>query len=90
MFICLGILFLIAGLLNFTCSVLILRELHRAGIGGGSMETRWHVAKHLKTYKELSYKKNGSTGWPYYGYPVTFFLLILFFVLALASLSPSE
>lgn len=84
-----ALLFVAIGLFNFACSVLILRELNRAGITGGNFETRWHLRKHLGTYRELREKKSGRTPWAYWGYRISFPAMILCALLALFLL-PAE
>ena len=73
---------ILAGLVNFACSIMILRDLRAAGIKVGFYELRWQIHKHLKTYKQLCREQSGSPG-AYYGYLVSLLLLIGFVVLLL-------
>ncbi len=51
--------FLTAGVLNFICSILVLRGMAQAGIKIGFFEIRWQVHKHLKTYRQMTLEKTG-------------------------------
>ncbi len=78
--------FLATGMLNFICSILVLRGLAEAGIKVGFFEIRWHVHKHLKTYRQISMQKTGHIAWPYYGYQASLVAMIGFGLLTLISL----
>jgi hypothetical protein len=78
--------FLASGILNFTCSILILRCLAEAGIKVGFFEIRWQVHKHLKAYRQSSRQRTGHIAWPYYGYQASLAAMIGFGLLALISL----
>jgi hypothetical protein len=78
--------FLATGILNFICSILILRGLAEAGIKVGFFEIRWQVHKHLKTYRQTSRQRTGHIAWPYYGYQASLVALIGFGLLTLMSL----
>ena len=78
--------FLATGILNFICSILILRGLAEAGIKVGFFEIRWQVHKHLKTYRQISRQRTGHIAWPYYGYQASLVALIGFGLLTLMSL----
>jgi hypothetical protein len=78
--------FLATGILNFICSILILRGLAGAGIKVGFFEIRWQVHKHLKTYRQISRQRTGHIAWPYYGYQASLVALIGFGLLTLMSL----
>ena len=78
--------FLATGMFNFICSILVLRGLAEAGIKVGFFEIRWHVHKHLKTYRQVSRQRTGHTAWPYYGYQASLAAMIGFGLLTLISL----
>ncbi len=78
--------FLASGILNFICSILVLRGLAQAGIKVGFFEIRWHVHKHLKTYRQISRQRTGRIAWPYYGYQASLAAMIGFGLLTLMSL----
>ena len=78
--------FLISGLINFTCSVLVLRGLADAGVKVGFFEIRWQVHKHLKTYQQICLAETGKVAWPYYCYKCSLAGMIGFALLALLSL----
>lgn len=78
--------FLAAGLLNFICSVVLLRGLVEAGIKANFFEIRWQVHKHIKTYRRVTTQHSGKVPWPYYGYQVTLAGMVGFAVLTLISL----
>jgi hypothetical protein len=78
--------FLAAGLLNFICSVLLLRGLAEAGINVSFFEIRWQVHKHMKTYRKVTTETTGKVAWPYYGYQASLLAMIGFGLLALYSL----
>jgi len=61
-------LFLLFGLANFVCSVLILRRLAAADIKVSFFEIRWQVHKHLPTYRRLTEAATGRVGLAYFGY----------------------
>jgi len=73
---------LLTGLINFACSILMLRDLNAAGIKVGFYELRWQIHKHLKTYQRLCREQQGAIG-VYYGYLVSLLLLIGFVLLLL-------
>ena len=78
--------FLTTGVLNFICSILVLRGMAEAGIKVSFFEIRWQVHKHLKTYRQITLKKTGKVTWPYYGYQVSLAGMIGFGALTLLSL----
>jgi hypothetical protein len=78
--------FLAAGLLNFACSVLLLRGLAEAGIKVRFFEIRWQVHKHMQTYRRVTTQTTGKVAWPYYGYQASLAAMIGFGLLALFSL----
>ncbi len=78
---------LASGLTNSVFSILILRELSSANIKVGYFESRWHIHKNLKTYKEITRKKTGRVSPVYYGYLASFYLLIAFVTLLLAAIA---
>jgi len=56
--------FIAAGILNFVCSILILRAMARAGIKVSFFEIRWQVHKHLKQYRKISLDSTGKSPGP--------------------------
>jgi hypothetical protein len=78
--------FLAAGIINFICSILVLRGMAAAGIKVGFFEIRWQVHKHLKTYRQITLEKTGKVAWPYYGYQSSLAGMVGFIILALLSL----
>jgi len=78
--------FLAAGLLNFACSVLLLRGLAEAGIKVRFFEIRWQVHKHMQTYRRVTTQTTGKVAWPYYGFQASLAAMIGFGLLALFSL----
>jgi len=80
-------LFLAAGIANFAFSVVILRKFAAAGLNVGFHELRWHVHRHMKTYRKMS--KAGDSTLPFYGYWISLALTILFGLLTFASLAGS-
>ena len=78
--------FIVAGILNFVCSILILRAMTRAGIKVSFFEIRWQVHKHLKQYRKISLDNTGKVAWPYYAYRGSLVGLIGFAILTLVSL----
>lgn len=78
--------FLATGLVNFICSILILRELAKAGIKVGFYEIRWQVHKHLSVYRQTTMANTGKIAWPYYGYQASLVAMIGFALLALLSI----
>jgi len=78
--------FLATGLLNFVCSVLLLRGLAEAGIKVRFFEIRWQVHKHMKTYRRVTAATTGKVAWPYYGYQASLAVMIGFGLLALFTL----
>ena len=75
--------FLVAGLFNFACSVLLLRRLVEAGIKVRFFELRWQVHKHMKTYRRVTTATTGKVAWPYYGYQASLAAMIGFGLLSL-------
>ena len=71
------ILFVVTALVNYVFSIMILQALKRSGVEGGMWESRWHVHKHLKTYRELCARKEGTII-AYYGYQITFYGMAVF------------
>ena len=78
--------FIAAGILNFVCSILILRAMARAGIKVSFFEIRWQVHKHLKQYRKISLDSTGKVAWPYYAYQSSLAGIIGFAILTLVSL----
>jgi hypothetical protein len=78
--------FLIAGLLNFICSVLVLRGRPDADSHSGFFEMRWQVHKHLKSYRKYAQTRSGRTPWSHYGYQISLAATIGFFLLTLLSI----
>jgi len=78
--------FIAAGILNFVCSILILRTMARAGIKVSFFEIRWQVHKHLKQYRKISLDTHGKVAWPYYAYQGSLAGIIGFAILTLLSL----
>ena len=72
----------LTGLVNFACSIMILRDLNAAGVKVGFYELRWQIHKHLKTYRQLCRDQHGTSG-AYYGYLVSLLLLVGFLLLLL-------
>jgi len=77
--------FLVAGLFNFACSVLLMRGLAKAGVKVSFFEIRWQVHKHMKTYRRVTKETSGKVAWPYYGYQVSLAAMIGFGLLTLYS-----
>jgi len=77
--------FVAAGILNFICSILILRAMAQAGIKVSFFEIRWQVHKHLKQYRKLNLDSHGKIAWPYYAYQVSLAGIIGFAILTLIS-----
>jgi len=78
--------FLACALLNFLCSLLLLRTLIRAGIRVSFFEIRWQVHRHMKTYRDVTAGQTGKIAWPYYGYQASLAGMIGFGVLAVVAL----
>ena len=78
--------FLAAGVLNFICSILILRGMAEAGIKISFFEIRWQVHKHLKNYRKITQESTGKTAWPYYAYQVSLASMLGFGILTFLSL----
>ena len=78
--------FLAAGVVNFICSILILRGMTAAGIRVSFFEIRWQVHKHLKNYRKISLERTGRVAWPYYGYQASLASMIGFAILTLLTL----
>lgn len=78
--------FVASGILNFICSILILRSMANAGFKVSFFEIRWQVHKHLKQYRDICIKNNGKTAWPYYAYQASLAGMIGFASLTLVSL----
>ncbi len=78
--------FLAAAILNFICSILILRGMTAAGIKVSFFEIRWQVHKHLKVYRQITKERTGKVAWPYYGYQGSLVGMIGFAVLTFFSL----
>jgi hypothetical protein len=79
--------FMASAILNFICSILILRGLAAAGLKVNFFEIRWQVHKHLKTYRQITRQTHGHIAWPYYGYQASLAALIGFGLLALWSVN---
>jgi len=79
--------FLATGIFNCICSILILRELAKAGIKVSFYEMRWQVHKHLPVYRQTSLANTGKIAWPYYGYQASLVAMIGFVLLAILSIS---
>lgn len=79
--------FIAAGVLNFICSILILRGMAKAGFKVSFFEIRWQVHKHLKNYYKICSKKEGKAAWPYYAYQGSLVGMIGFAILTILSLS---
>ncbi|BCR06146.1 hypothetical protein DESUT3_32150 [Desulfuromonas versatilis] len=80
------ILLVLAGIVNFVFSFLILKEVAGENAKVNYFEIRWQVHKHLKTYKSATRAKTGRVGSAYYGYLGSLGLLIAFALLLLNSL----
>jgi len=78
--------FVASGIINFICSILILRSMTNAGIKVSFFEIRWQVHKHLKQYRDIRIKSNGKIAWPYYAYQASLAGMIGFATLTLISL----
>ena len=78
--------FLASAILNFICSILILRGLAATGLKVNFFEIRWQVHKHLKAYRQMTLQEKGHIAWPYYGYQASLAAVIGFALLALWSL----
>ncbi|AMV73554.1 hypothetical protein JCM30471_19710 [Desulfuromonas carbonis] len=76
----------VAGLVNYLCSLHILRVMAKSGARIGRFEIRWQVHKHLASYRQLTLERDGRVGLAWYGYRVSLGLLVLFLVLLLLSL----
>ena len=70
------ILLLFFSLVNFYYSIQILRRVSAAEIKISFFEIRWQVHKHIKKYRELTRAETGHTGFPWYGYWLSLFLMI--------------
>jgi len=82
-----GILFLLSGIMNFSFTLMILRELASERQGLSFFDLRWYVLKNLNTYRTLTRSRYGRVGIAYYGYLATLATLILTAVLFLDSLA---
>lgn len=74
---------LVTGLLNFACSLLLLRRLVEAGVKVSFFEIRWQVHRHMKTYRQVTTETCGKVAWPYYGYQASLAAMIGFGLLCL-------
>ncbi|MEJ2471230.1 MAG: hypothetical protein P8Y96_08920 [Desulfuromonadales bacterium] len=81
--------FLLAGVINFTCAILLLRRLAAAGIKVSFFEMRWQVHKHMKTYRQLTAGTTDRAAWPYYGYQASLAAMIGFGLLGLVAIGQS-
>jgi len=75
------------GLVNLVYSVKIVRTLTEAGVKVSVYELRWQVHKHLKAYRRITQEKDGAVGFAFYGYLVSFVLLIVLALLFVASMT---
>ncbi|MDF1581047.1 MAG: hypothetical protein P1P74_09760 [Desulfuromonadales bacterium] len=66
----------IAGIVNFVSSILILRGLAKHDVNVSFFEIRWQIHKHLKTYRRLCRTANGAIEWPYYAYWISLTVMI--------------
>lgn len=78
--------FLACALVNFICSILLLRGLAEAGVEVRFIEMRWQVHKHMKAYREITSTTTGKIAWPYYGYQASLAGMIGFGLLAFLAL----
>ena len=76
-------LLLAAGLGNYLCSLLILRTMARSGAAVGRFEMRHQVHKNLRAYRQLTLKRDGRVGLPWYGYYLSLLLLLVAMVFLL-------
>jgi len=76
----------VAGLVNYLCSLHILREMAKSGARIGRFEIRWQVHKHLAGYRKLTLERDGRVGLAWFGYRLSLGLLVIFLVLLLLSL----
>jgi hypothetical protein len=81
------LLFLLAGMVNFVYTLIILRELAGDKQGLTFFDLRIYVLRNLKTYRAITRSKYGRVGSAYYGYLTTLALMILCAILALGSLA---
>lgn len=82
-----GIIFLLSGIMNFSFTLMILRELSAEKQGLSFFDLRWYVLKNLNNYKVLTKSRYGRVGFPFYGYLATLAALVLSAVLCLDSLA---
>lgn len=66
----------IAGIVNFVSSILILRGLAKHDVKVSFFEIRWQIHKHLKTYRRLCRTTQGTIEWPYYAYWISLTVMI--------------
>lgn len=78
--------FLACALLNFLCTLFLLRGLIRAGITVSFLEMRWQIHRHMKRYREITAGRIGKIAWPYCGYQASLAGMISFGVLTLIAL----
>jgi hypothetical protein len=81
------IFFLLAGMVNFVYTLIILRELAGEKRGLTFFDLRIYVLRNLKTYRAITRSKYGRVGSAYYGYLTTLALMILCAILALGTLA---
>jgi hypothetical protein len=81
------LLFLLAGMINFVYTLIILRELAGDKQGLTFFDLRIYVLRNLKTYRAITRSKYGRVGSAYYGYLTTLALMVLCAILALGSLA---
>lgn len=82
-----GSIFLLSGIVNFSFTLMILREISSEKQGLSFFDLRWYVLKNLNNYKALTRSRYGRVGFPYYGYLATLATLILSAALCLDSLA---
>jgi hypothetical protein len=81
------LLFLLAGMVNFVYTLIILRELAAEKQGLTFFDLRIYVLRNLKTYRAITRDKYGRVGSAYYGYLTTLVLMILCAIMALGALA---
>ncbi|MDO3379982.1 hypothetical protein [Geoalkalibacter halelectricus] len=74
------------GIINYLCSIVIMRELAREKNSTLAFDLRWYVMKNLRRYRDMTREKYGRVGPAYYGYLASSACLFLSVVLLLDSL----
>jgi len=85
-----GILIFVFAVLNFYCSVQILRRVSEQDAKMNFFELRWQVHKKMQLYCRLTRNDDGHIGFAFYGYWISLIVMLMAIFWLFSSISTGD